>query len=135
LAALAVTGERRLPKLPDVPTVKESAHLDFTTDIWIFVLGPKGIPEPVQTLLNKEIAAALDDKAVRERLTGFRGSLHSADEHGKAPEDVAEVIAKALGARKPDARYVVGAAGRFATALRPLIPDRVADKLADRATH
>lgn len=71
LAALAVTGERRLPKLPDVPTVKESAHLDFTTDIWIFVLGPKGIPEPVQTLLNKEIAAALDDKAVRERLTGF----------------------------------------------------------------
>jgi tripartite-type tricarboxylate transporter receptor subunit TctC len=71
LAALAVTGERRLPKLPDVPTVKESAHLDFTTDIWIFVLGPKGIPEPVQTMLNKEIAAALDDKAVRERLTGF----------------------------------------------------------------
>src|SRR4029079_1789167 len=71
LAALAVTGERRLPKLPDVPTVKESAHLDFTTDIWIFVLGPKGIPEPVQTLLNKEIAAALDDRAVRERLTGF----------------------------------------------------------------
>jgi tripartite-type tricarboxylate transporter receptor subunit TctC len=71
LAALAVTGERRLPKLPDVPTVKESAHLDFTTDIWIFVLGPKGIPEPVQTVLNKETAAALDDKAVRERLTGF----------------------------------------------------------------
>jgi tripartite-type tricarboxylate transporter receptor subunit TctC len=71
LAALAVTGERRLPKLPDISTVKESAHLDFTSDIWIFVLGPKGIPEPVQTLLNKEIATALDDKAVRERLTGF----------------------------------------------------------------
>jgi tripartite-type tricarboxylate transporter receptor subunit TctC len=71
LTALAVTGDRRLPKLPDVPTVKEAAHLDFSTDIWIFVIGPKGIPEPVQALLNKEIAAAVDDKAVRERLTGF----------------------------------------------------------------
>ena len=44
LAALAVTGERRMPKMPEVPTVKEAAKLDYTTDIWIFVLGPKGIP-------------------------------------------------------------------------------------------
>ena len=71
LAALAVTGERRLPKLPDVPTVKEAAKLDYTTDIWIFVIGPKGIPEPVLTALNREFVAALDDKSVRERLTGF----------------------------------------------------------------
>ena len=71
LAALAITGERRMPKMPDVPTVKEAAKLDYTTDIWIFVLGPKGIPEPVQTALNKEFIAALDDKGVRDRLTGF----------------------------------------------------------------
>jgi NAD(P)-dependent dehydrogenase (short-subunit alcohol dehydrogenase family) len=71
----------------------------------------------------------------RERLTAFRESLHSADEHGKAPEDVAEVIAQALTAKKPDARYVVGAAGKFAAALRPLIPDRVADKLAERTAQ
>ena len=71
LAALAVTGERRMPKMPDVPTVKEAAKLDYTTDIWIFVLGPKGIPESVLTALNKEFITALDDKSVRERLTGF----------------------------------------------------------------
>jgi len=71
LAALAVTGERRMPKMPEVPTVKEAAKLDYTTDIWIFVLGPKGIPEPVLTALNKEFITALDDKSVRERLTGF----------------------------------------------------------------
>ena len=67
----AVTGERRMPKMPDVPTVKEAAKLDYTTDIWIFVLGPKGIPESVLTALNKEFITALDDKSVRERLTGF----------------------------------------------------------------
>jgi tripartite-type tricarboxylate transporter receptor subunit TctC len=70
LIGLAVTGERRLAKLPDVPTVKESG-IDFTTDVRIFVLGPKGIPGPIHALLNKEFITALDDKTVRERLTGF----------------------------------------------------------------
>jgi tripartite-type tricarboxylate transporter receptor subunit TctC len=71
LTALAVTGDRRMPKMPDVPTVKEAAQLEYTTDIWIFVIGPKGITEPILTALNKEFITALDDKAVRERLTGF----------------------------------------------------------------
>jgi tripartite-type tricarboxylate transporter receptor subunit TctC len=71
LTALAVTGDRRMPRLPDVPTVKEVAKLDYTTDIRIFVIGPKGIPEAVQAFLNKEFVTALDNKEVRERLTGF----------------------------------------------------------------
>ena len=64
----------------------------------------------------------------------FRENLRTADEHGKPPEDVAEVIAEALTEEKPDTRYVVGGSGKIATALRPLIPDRIADKLAERAT-
>jgi tripartite-type tricarboxylate transporter receptor subunit TctC len=70
LIALAVTGDQRLPKLPDVPTVKENG-IDFSTDVRIFVLGTKGIPQPIQALLNKEFVAALEDSAVRERLTGL----------------------------------------------------------------
>jgi tripartite-type tricarboxylate transporter receptor subunit TctC len=70
LIALAVTGEQRLAKLPDVPTVKESG-LDFTTDVWIFVLGTKGVPQPVQAQLNKEFVAALETPEVRNRLTGL----------------------------------------------------------------
>ena len=58
--------------------------------------------------------------------------MRSADEHGASPDDVAEVIAEALSTDKPDARYVVGAAGKLATALRPLVLDRLADKLAKR---
>jgi tripartite-type tricarboxylate transporter receptor subunit TctC len=70
LVALAVTGDRRLPKLPDVPTVRESG-LDFSTNVRIFVLGPKGIPGPIQARLNKEFVAALEDKEVYDRLVGF----------------------------------------------------------------
>ena len=71
LAALSVTGERRLPKLPDVPTVRETGLVDYSTQVQIFVLGPKGMPESIQAVLNKEIATALESKEVRDRLVGF----------------------------------------------------------------
>ena len=35
------------------------------------MVGQKGIPAPLQALLNKEFITALDDKAVRERISGF----------------------------------------------------------------
>jgi tripartite-type tricarboxylate transporter receptor subunit TctC len=71
LIALAVTGERRLPALPGVPTVRETGGIDYTYRGQIFVLGPKGMPAPLQARLNAEIAGALEDKAVRDQLTGF----------------------------------------------------------------
>jgi tripartite-type tricarboxylate transporter receptor subunit TctC len=71
LVALVVTGERRLPLLPDVPTVRETGLVDYSSEGQIFVLGPKGMPEPMQALLNAEFAAALDDTDVRGRLVGF----------------------------------------------------------------
>jgi NAD(P)-dependent dehydrogenase (short-subunit alcohol dehydrogenase family) len=119
-------------------------------DVWRQELEPEGIevvliePSAISTPIWSKAIAYLDEllgsssprmARYRERLTAFRESLHSADEHGKAPEDVAEAIARALTAKKPDARYVVGVAGRFAAALRPFIPDRVADKLAERAAQ
>ncbi|MBX9840500.1 MAG: tripartite tricarboxylate transporter substrate binding protein [Xanthobacteraceae bacterium] len=70
LVALAMTGERRMAKLPNVPTVKESG-IDYTAGVQIFVLGPKGLSDPIAALLNKEFVTALDNKEVRERLTGF----------------------------------------------------------------
>jgi NAD(P)-dependent dehydrogenase (short-subunit alcohol dehydrogenase family) len=119
-------------------------------DVWRQELEPDGIeviliePSAISTPIWSKAIARLDElldsgsprtARYRARLTAFRESLHSADEHGKAPEDVAEAIAQALAAKKPKPRYVVGAAGRFATALRPLIPDRVADRLAERAAQ
>jgi NAD(P)-dependent dehydrogenase (short-subunit alcohol dehydrogenase family) len=119
-------------------------------DVWRQELEPEGIeviliePSAISTPIWSKAIAYLDELLqsstprmvrYRERLTAFRESLQSADEHGKAPEDVAEAIAEALTAKRPNARYVVGAAGRLAAALRPLIPDRVADKLAERAAQ
>lgn len=118
-------------------------------DVWRQELDPEGIPviliEPstISTPIWDKAIGYLDDLTrtdstrlapYRDRLRSFRESLQSADEHGKAPEDVAEVIAEALTTDSPDTRYVVGAGGKLATALRPLIPDRLADKLSERTT-
>ena len=66
-----VTGERRLPSLPDVPTVRETGAVDYAYRGQIFVLGPKGMPAPLQARLNGEIAGALEDAGVRDQLTGL----------------------------------------------------------------
>jgi tripartite-type tricarboxylate transporter receptor subunit TctC len=71
LVALAVTGEKRLDKLPEVPTVREAGLVDFSNQGRIFVLATKGTPEPVQAFLNKEFAATLDTKEVNDRLVGL----------------------------------------------------------------
>jgi NAD(P)-dependent dehydrogenase (short-subunit alcohol dehydrogenase family) len=116
-------------------------------DVWRQELEPEGIdviliePSVISTPIWSKAIDRLERlrqspsprmAPYRDRLAAFAESLHSADEHGKSPDDVAEVIANALTTEKPDARYVVGAAGRLATALRPIVPDRVADKLAQR---
>ncbi|HLH93251.1 MAG TPA: tripartite tricarboxylate transporter substrate binding protein [Xanthobacteraceae bacterium] len=71
LIALAVTGEQRLPSLPDVPTVRETGRVDYSYRGQIFVLGPKGMPATLQARLNAQIAGALEDAAARDQLTGF----------------------------------------------------------------
>jgi len=71
LIALAVTGDKRLAALPNVPTVRETGLVDFLYRGQIFVLGPKGMAKDVQSFLNAAFAGALEDKEVRAQLTGF----------------------------------------------------------------
>ena len=101
------------------------------------LIEPSAISTPIWDKAVERLDAMLSgsDPRVtryRDRLASFRESLRSADEHGKSPEDVAAKIEQALTEERPDTRYVVGASGKLATALRPLIPDRLADKLAER---
>jgi NAD(P)-dependent dehydrogenase (short-subunit alcohol dehydrogenase family) len=121
--------------------------IEAIADVWRQELEPEEIavvlvePSTISTPIWDKAIERLDSLLAgsdprigryRERLASFRDSLQSADEHGKSPDDVAEAIEEALTEDKPDTRYVVGAAGKLATALRPLVPDRLADKLAER---
>jgi tripartite-type tricarboxylate transporter receptor subunit TctC len=65
---LAVSSERRLPQLPDVPTFKEAGMPDYEAYTWHMVLAPKGTPEPVLGRINAVVNKVLADQAVQKKL-------------------------------------------------------------------
>jgi len=68
---LGVTGNKRLPALPEVPTFKEAglSSLDFPS--WFAVMGKAGIPAPAIALINAEMVKALQRQDVREQLDKY----------------------------------------------------------------
>jgi len=64
--ALAVAGDNRLAALPDTPTTTEAGLPEYKVSGWFAMAAPAGTPRPILERLNKEMAAALADPAVRE---------------------------------------------------------------------
>jgi tripartite-type tricarboxylate transporter receptor subunit TctC len=65
---LAVSSERHLPQLPDVPTFREAGMPGYEAYTWHMALVPAGTPEPVVRRLNAAINKVLADQAVQKRL-------------------------------------------------------------------
>jgi tripartite-type tricarboxylate transporter receptor subunit TctC len=64
---LAVLGERRIPELPDVPTVGE-LKLDINLPSWFGLFVPKGTPQPIIAKVSREVEKALRDPEVEKKL-------------------------------------------------------------------
>jgi tripartite-type tricarboxylate transporter receptor subunit TctC len=65
LRALATTGVRRVPALPDVPTLGESGFPGFDVALWIGIAAPAGTPPDIVATLNREITAILSEPDTR----------------------------------------------------------------------
>ena len=65
LRPLAVTGARRSPQLPDVPTVMESGVPGYEAYVWMGLLAPKGTPAPIIERLYRELMQALATTEVK----------------------------------------------------------------------
>ena len=65
LRALAVTGEKRSPQLPDVPTLAESGLPGYVAYVWMGLLAPKGTPAAVIERLQRELVAVLAGNEVK----------------------------------------------------------------------
>jgi len=59
LKALAVTTPKRLPALPDVPTVMEAGFPGYQVTNWHGLVAPKGLPRDIQARLSKAVNEAL----------------------------------------------------------------------------
>jgi len=67
LKALAVTGEKRAPALPDVPTAAEAGIPDLVVYSWQAAAAPKGLPADVRAKLESEIAATVSSPDVKKQ--------------------------------------------------------------------
>jgi tripartite-type tricarboxylate transporter receptor subunit TctC len=67
IKALAVTNEKRIGALPDVPSISETIP-GFGSTPWYGILAPAGTPVAIVNKLNAAIKTALADKDVQERL-------------------------------------------------------------------
>jgi tripartite-type tricarboxylate transporter receptor subunit TctC len=67
IKALAIGSSRRIPQLPDTPTVAESLP-GFAAQSWVGMLGPAGTPKDIVARLHAELTKALADPEVRGKL-------------------------------------------------------------------
>jgi tripartite-type tricarboxylate transporter receptor subunit TctC len=69
LKAFAVTSSQRSSALPDVPTVEEAGKLKgFEASSWFGLLAPAGTSADIVNRVQREVARALNDPAIKEKL-------------------------------------------------------------------
>jgi tripartite-type tricarboxylate transporter receptor subunit TctC len=77
--ALAVATAKRVPSMPDVPTLAESGLTNFSYDSWFGLMAPAGTPAAIIDKINKDTVEALQDPALQDRMAkqGGVAVIHS----------------------------------------------------------
>jgi len=68
LRALAVTGSKRVPALPDVPTLAEATLPGFNSISWIGILAPAGTPKEIVDKVSSDVREVLASDEVKLKL-------------------------------------------------------------------
>jgi tripartite-type tricarboxylate transporter receptor subunit TctC len=68
LRALAMTGSKRSPSAPDIPTVAEAGYAGYETSLWYALLAPAGTPRAIVTRLHDETVKVLTSAAAKDQL-------------------------------------------------------------------
>jgi tripartite-type tricarboxylate transporter receptor subunit TctC len=84
---IAVSGARRSPGFPDLPTVAEAGVPGYEAPTWSGVIAPAGVPRPISDRLNAGINKAIESQIFRDRFASIGD-----EPAGGSPEEFAEVI-------------------------------------------
>ncbi|WP_334159491.1 tripartite tricarboxylate transporter substrate binding protein [Achromobacter insolitus] len=79
LRLLAVTGDKRLAVLPEVPTFAEAGVKDFGVVNWTGLWAPKGTPTEVTERLQREVAKAMSSEEMQSFATKMGAEPRAAD--------------------------------------------------------
>lgn len=89
LRALAITGDKRLPSLPDVPTMAEAGYPGVLASAWTSLIVPAGTPKEVVEKLSKTFGEALRSEPMRAYAAKVGTTLFVDLDHQKMPAFVA----------------------------------------------
>ncbi len=87
LRALAVTGARRSPALPELPTMMEAGVKGYESSTWYGLLAPKATPRAIIGKLNREVVSIVNLPEVKSHLLN-----EGAEPVGNTPEQFGEFI-------------------------------------------
>jgi len=91
LQALAVTGTKRIPALPDTPTIEEQGYKGYDVTLWYGLIGPKGMPHDLVEKINSEVNTILIKKD-----TATRFEADGAIPSGGTPAEFKAIIRKEI---------------------------------------
>jgi tripartite-type tricarboxylate transporter receptor subunit TctC len=87
--ALAVSGARRSPGFPELPTIAEAGVPGYEAGTWTGVIAPAGLPRPILDRLNAAVNAAIRSPTFRERF-----AMIGDEPAGGTPEEFGKLIRK-----------------------------------------
>jgi tripartite-type tricarboxylate transporter receptor subunit TctC len=86
---LGVSGDKRSPAFPDIPTIAEAGVPGYSAPTWTGLIGPAGLPPAVLEKLNAAVNRAIRSPGFIERFSKIGD-----ESAGGTPKDFADVIAK-----------------------------------------
>jgi len=91
LRAIGLSTTKRLPALPDVPTLAESGLPNYNYDAWWALIGPANLPPDVIKRLNAAVKETIGSKEIQEKFAPQGCQLV-----GSTPEEAARIFKEDL---------------------------------------
>jgi tripartite-type tricarboxylate transporter receptor subunit TctC len=92
LRGIAVTTAKRIPAMPDIPTLAESGVMGYDVILWHGLIGPKGLPRSIVDRVNGDLNKALKARDMEEKL-----AADGVTAAGGTPEQFAAIIKRDIG--------------------------------------
>ena len=98
IKALAISGDKRWPALPDVPSFSEVGLPDYDEKAWLGLFAPRGTPKAIIDKLSAEIAKALSTPSVKASLDaqGFIPLISTPEQFATMLQKESDMLAPVL---------------------------------------